>query len=192
MVCPLLLPVLTPHSPDLSNERSLFVRHRLTPLLSLHGTPPVISGHQPAYSRGFLPTALPRSFTSSQNSSQLLSFALASALERGWEKIPPSQRESGTIYAIIGGAGGTLDRDRVEQWGFYERSVSGLYHFVGIELEFEVQRRKGRGKERLYRVGEMGRCGEGEKAVVDALGWKAVGVDGVVFDEFRIEADGCR
>ena len=177
---------------DLRTHRSLFVRHRLTPLLSLHGTHLVISGHQHAYSRGFLPAALHHSFTSAPNSSALSPFAIASTAERGWEKTPAAQREPGTIYAIIGGAGGTLDEDLVEQWGFYEKSVKGRYHFVGLELEFETMRAKERKGVRLYRVGERDRCKEGETAVVDALGWKAVGVEGKVFDEFRIEAEGCR
>ena len=69
---------------------------------------------------------------------------------------------------------------------------SDLYHFVGLELEFETTRATERKEVRLYRVGEEGRCKAGETAVVDALGWKAVGVEGKVFDEFRIEAEGCR
>ncbi|KAK4705390.1 hypothetical protein P7C70_g812, partial [Phenoliferia sp. Uapishka_3] len=171
---------------------SLFVRQRLTPLLSLHGTHLVISGHQHAYSRGFLPAALHRTFTSVTNSSALPPFAVASTAERGWEKTPISQREPGTIYTTIGGAGGTLDEDLVEKWGFYEKSVKGRYHFIGMELKFDTVRLKAKEGVRTYRVGGIGRCKGGGAEVVDVLSWKAVDIEGKVFDEFRIEAEGCR
>lgn len=112
------------------------------------------------------------------------------------------------MYAIVGGAGGSLDEDLVEDWGFYETSVKGKYHFVDVQLEFEAtrreegqgqkgwwRRRKGKGNgsgEKVYRVGDRGRCVVGEVEVLDVLEWKAVGLDRKVFDAFRIEAEGCR
>ena len=105
---------------------------------------------------------------------------------------PGATAEVYVVPASCYRAGGTLDEDLVEQWGFYEKSVKGRYHFVALELEFETMRAKERKDVRLYRVGEQWRCKAGEMAVVDALGWKAVGVEGKVFDEFRIEAEGCR
>lgn len=107
--------------------------------------------------------------------------------------MPEEMREEGTVYAVVGGAGGTLDRDRVEEWGFWE-SGERRFHAVWIVLRFgEV----GRGEvewegkevgERVYKVARRRGC---EEEVVDVLEWKAVGLDGKVFDRFRIEAEGC-
>ncbi|KAK4047189.1 hypothetical protein OIO90_006298 [Microbotryomycetes sp. JL221] len=188
------------------NEWSLFVRHKLTPLLSSHGTHLILSGHQHAYSRGFLPLSLHRSFTLVNSSLNLSKFALATSLERGWEKISNESmtiQEQGTIYVIAGGAGGTLDRDRVEQWGFYERSQTMLHHFGWIGFGFAKSGQSGAvgrvfksGNEfnrerRIYKVGMNRICQLGQHEVTDVLEWQAVSVDGVIFDEFRIEAKGC-
>ncbi|KAM0756183.1 Metallo-dependent phosphatase [Meredithblackwellia eburnea MCA 4105] len=187
---------------------STFVRHRLTPLLSLSDCHLVLSGHSHAYSRGFLPSALIPSFTSPliTNSSQLASMAIASARERGWEKSIHGEREEGTVFVISGGAGGTLDEDKVEEWGFYEKSVSGVYHFGDLVAEFGVDTsstsgtgggvvRDGRAKNaRTYKFGTTG-CREDKKngrAVMDTLDWKAVDLKGKVFDQFRIEVTSCR
>ncbi|KAI5481012.1 Metallo-dependent phosphatase [Pseudohyphozyma bogoriensis] len=173
------------------SEWSIFVRQRLTPLLARAGASLVLSGHQHAYSRGFLPTALHIPFTSAANSSSLPPLAFAAAAERGWQKAAPQQREDGTVYATFGGAGGTLDEDLVENWGFYESSVKGKYHFVSIEMEFGIEekaRRKGR---KVYRLGGGRSCPPDRPLVVDVLEWKALGIDGKVFDEFRMENEGC-
>jgi hypothetical protein len=43
----------------------------------------------------------------------------------------------GTMMAVIGGAGGQLDSEQVEDWGFYETSLLGRHHFVMITLDNE-------------------------------------------------------
>lgn len=179
--------------------RSIYVRHRLTPLLSKHGASLVLSGHQHAYSRGFLPHSLHKAFTSAHTSASLPTLAKATVRERGWEKTsaaPGVIDQDGTVYVIAGGAGGTLDFDRVEDWGFYDASVSGRHHFGWIGLGFaggagETGRvRLGDGAKRVYRFRARRRCADANK-VTDVLEWRAVGLDGKAFDAFRIEADGC-
>lgn len=180
--------------------RSIFVRLRLTPLLSQNGASLVLSGHQHAYSRGFLPHALHRAYTSANSSSTLPPFAVATVAERGWEKSSPVSNtiaEEGTVYVIAGGAGGTLDEDRVEQWGFYERSIRGRYHFGWLGLGFaggpgglgQVEMKEK--AKRVYQVQGLEECARGQ-ALTDVLEWRAVGLDGRMLDSFRIEAQGCR
>lgn len=180
-------------------SRSIFVRLRLTPLLTQHGASMVLSGHQHAYSRGFLPHSLHRAYTSSSNSSTLPPFAVATVSERGWEKSSHTSNtiaEDGTIYVISGGAGGTLDEDRVEQWCFYERSIRRRYHFGWLGLGFasgpggvgqvEMPERA----KRVYAMQGREDCSTGS-SLTDVLEWRAVGVDGRTMDSFRIEAQGC-
>lgn len=100
------------------------------------------------------------------------------------------------MYVICGGAGGTLDKDLVERWGFYERSLPGRYHFGWMGLGFagragdtgrvEMKERAGR----VYRVQGKGGCSKG-RGLTDVLEWRAVGLDGRMLDAFRIEAEGC-
>lgn len=40
---------------------------------------------------------------------------------------------NGVVYAIIGGGGGELDTQRVEDWGFYKVTKS-VHHFVVLDL----------------------------------------------------------
>lgn len=165
------------------SRRSSYVRHRLTPLLTTHHVTLLLSGHSHTYSRGFLPLSLTPSYTTS-----LTPFALAASHERGWEKTPQGESEVGTVYTVIGGAGGTLDEDRVGEWGFWEGGER-RFHFVWMTLRFGVAEGEEREKgERVYRVERRGKC---EEEVRDVLEWKAVGLDGKVFDRFRIEAEGC-
>lgn len=103
------------------------------------------------------------------------------------------------MYVVAGGAGGTLDEDKVEEWGFYEKSKRGRYHFgwVGLGFAGDGQERGhvdvGSETKRVYRVAtkSVEACREGEK-VVDVLEFRAVGVEGRTFDSFRIEGEGCR
>ena len=85
------------------SRRSSYVRHRLTPLLTTHHVTLLLSGHSHTYSRGFLPLSLTPSYTTS-----LTPFALAASHERGWEKTPQGESEVGTVYTVIGGAGGDV------------------------------------------------------------------------------------
>ncbi|KAM0786995.1 hypothetical protein ACM66B_002413 [Microbotryomycetes sp. NB124-2] len=180
---------------------SIFVRQRLTPLLSQHGASLVLSGHQHAYSRGFLPHSLHRAFTFVDSSSDLSPFAQATVRERGWEKSSSKLDtidEEGTVYVIAGGAGGTLDEDKVEDWGFYDASVSGKHHFGWIGLGMSSSRDGGVGSvvtrgraKKVYRVRRRMSCLPGQKHVTDVLEWRAIGLDGKAFDAFRIEAEGC-
>ena len=188
----------------LLGRRSSYVRHRLTPLLSQHHASIVLSGHQHAYSRGFLPAALHRAFAAVTHAGALPALAKAAVRERAWEK---KQRAvggtvalptEGIVYAVFGGAGGTLDEDRVEDWGFYEKSVRGRYHFGWAKLEMgrAVDGVKGRGKgDRGVRIYEQKRERECraavEREVVDRLEWEAVAVEGDVIDRFVVEARAC-
>lgn len=113
----------------------------------------------------------------------------------------------GTVYAVFGGAGGTLDEERVEEWGFYERSVRGRYHFgwVKVEMGGEVGGSggagagagKGKGRKemekgvRVYGQRKARECRSGEREVLDRLEWEAVAVEGDVMDRFVVEARAC-
>ena len=102
------------------------MRQRLTPILVDAKTTLVLSGHSHSYSRGFVPYSFARSFTSERDSKSLAAFAAASVRERSWEKRagPRSTgviEEPGLVTIVYGGAGGTLDTERVEDWGLFER-----------------------------------------------------------------------
>ncbi|GAA6059231.1 hypothetical protein JCM10212_006624 [Sporobolomyces blumeae] len=134
------------------SEWSTFVRHRLTPILVRARCSLVISGHSHAYSRAFLPYTLVDSYTSpstSRDSRSVPPFARSTALERGWEKRTDARRtgivdEPGLVSVVVGGAGGTLDFDRVEEWGLFQegkwgegglgRTDGGNYHFGLVNL----------------------------------------------------------
>ena len=168
--------------------RSVFVRHRLTPLLTRHGAKLVISGHQHAYSRGYLPHSLHRPFTAANSSASLPPSAVATVKERGWERasaVKDTIIAEGTVYVICGGAGGTLDTDKVEDWGFYDASITERYHFGSIRMDFGLRRGKPGTSDRkyLFKAG----C---EKPRVDALEWRAIDLHGQVLDSFVIESSG--
>ena len=95
------------------------------------------------------------------------------------------------MYAVFGGAGGSFDVDRVEQWGFYERSITEQHHFVWIKLVLgQVATTDGR-EGRTYRMARRGECGEDERAVEDELEWSAIGQRRQVLDRFRIVVPSC-
>ncbi|BGP27018.1 hypothetical protein JCM10295v2_005980 [Rhodotorula toruloides] len=132
------------------SEWSSYVRRRLIPLVARSGASLVLSGHSHAYTRGFLPLTLVPSFASASNSSAVPALARAAALERSWER-STSVRErgvvedEGVVLVTFGGAGGTLDEDRVEDWGFMSRSISGVgltsfgafFMFLGVVMLFD-------------------------------------------------------
>lgn len=94
------------------------------------------------------------------------------------------------MYTVFGGAGGSFDLDRVEEWGFYEKSVREVHHFVWISLHLGSAGPEVEQGTRVYTVGRREEC-EGRE-VRDRLRWRAVAVDGKVFDEFWMEVEGCR
>lgn len=168
------------------NEWSSYVRDRLTPLLSEAGATLVLSGHSHVYNRGFLPTNLHRTFTSSRNSSSLPALAKAVSSERSWEKTRKAL--DGTVYVTFGGAGGSFDVERVEDWRFYERTVLEQYHFGWIKLDFDraIPKEEVEKKGRSYRMKGAVECAEGERIGEDQLEWTTVGIGGEILDKFRI------
>ncbi len=44
------------------------------------------------------------------------------------------------MMTVIGGAGGQLDSEQVEDWSFYETSLLGRHHFAMITLDSEGSR----------------------------------------------------
>ncbi|BGP50970.1 hypothetical protein JCM10450v2_006896 [Rhodotorula kratochvilovae] len=159
------------------SQWSSYVRTSLLPLLARAECALVLSGHSHAYTRGFLPYPLVHAFSSARNSSAVAPFASAAARERGWER-SASVRASGAItergllLLTFGGAGGTLDTDRVEDWGFMGVTRSGAHHVGWMALSFagaggaeppsarevdgameRVRSGKGNGATRVYDVG---------------------------------------
>ncbi|GAA6019665.1 hypothetical protein JCM11491_004872 [Sporobolomyces phaffii] len=135
------------------SQWSTFVRHRLVPILVRAKCSLLLSGHSHAYSRGFVPASVVPSFTSrvdGVDSASLPAFAVATVGERSWEKATRARSsgvvdEPGLVTVVFGGAGGTLDRDRVETWGgLFERGKwgppgvdgdgGGNYHFGHLTL----------------------------------------------------------
>ncbi|GAA5917872.1 hypothetical protein JCM6882_003749 [Rhodosporidiobolus microsporus] len=191
------------------SEWSAYVRRSLMPLLAQHGCTLVLSGHSHAYTRGFLPYSLVPSFSAALNSSSLPRLVSSAARSRPWEKDgDPSIDEPGMLLVTFGGAGGTLDSDRVEEWGFMDRSVSGRYHFGWLAasfagsldggesravegLERAMGRRRARGEgPTVYRVKGLEECTR-ERKVRDVVEWRAVGVEGKEVDRVWLVAEGC-
>lgn len=165
------------------------MRHRLTPLLTRHRANLVISGHQHAYSRGYLPHSLQRAFASANSSASLPASASATVKERGWEKASAIQNTivaEGTVFVICGGAGGTLDTDKVEDWGFFDASITEKYHFGFMRIHFNERRKEATKSGRRYLF--KAACDEPD---VDLLEWRAVDLYGQVMDTFTIESEFC-
>ena len=171
-------------------NRSSYVRERLTPLFSEAGATLVLSGHSHAYNRGYLPTTLHRSFTFSPDSSSLLLLSQAVASERSWEKTRAPLE--GTVYVTFGGAGGSFDVERVEDWRFYEKTILQQHHFGWITMSFDRGEAKVEGKgTRIYRMSGAVECAEGERIAEDALEWTAVGIKGDTLDRFEMVTRTC-
>ncbi|KAG0142574.1 hypothetical protein CROQUDRAFT_717597 [Cronartium quercuum f. sp. fusiforme G11] len=211
-----------------------YVRTRFTPhfhatstLTRRYDIPPaslVISGHSHAYSRGFLSNfiAEPHFFDPSGGGSNSIprDTIRAAKAERKKHADHPSdpQKENGVVYVVTGGAGGTLDKERVEDWGFYERSISGSFHFNHVMIDMSAtllsidewgsdwqdgrEKREGFNKEhvRVYRLlGSQLVCAgtnesweSGHYQATDRLIWTSIDPNGKVLDRFVIEADSCR
>lgn len=179
-------------------NRSIYVRTQLTPLLSYHGASLILSGHSHAYSRGFLPAYLHPTFTATLNSTTLPKSVRETAAN--YQHLPHHdydlrQRmvENGTIYTVLGGAGGTLDSDLVEQWGFYEKSDHERHFFGWMTLTFNAPNEEHPGHSeagRVYRL-EGRDCKEVKRPVLDMVEWKAIDLKGHVLDQFRIQVQGC-
>ncbi|GAA5900922.1 metallophosphoesterase family protein [Sporobolomyces salmoneus] len=205
---------------------SLFVRQRLVPILVNAKCTLLLSGHSHSYSRGFLPYSLSPSFTSetqSLNSQSLPSFAVASIKERSWEKRSPSRstgviEEPGLISIVYGGAGGTLDTEKVEDWGLFERGKwdqKGKYHFGMMSLHLagddgaqlgrtftREDGKKGTMKrdwkneaEWIYRAEALEdekTCeSRGQRLVEEWIEWRAVDIDGGTRDRIGIVGTAC-
>ncbi|GAA6056573.1 hypothetical protein NBRC10513_001050 [Rhodotorula toruloides] len=191
------------------SEWSSYVRRCLIPLVARSGASLILSGHSHAYTRGFLPLSLVPSFAAAPNSSAVPALARAAALERSWER-STSVRErgvvedEGVVLITFGGAGGTLDEDRVEDWGFMSRSVSGVHHAGWMAVSFgdtaaskEVDRAmQRRGKKKaptVFRPNPPRRCRGMEELVRDVIEWRSVSVydGGKELDRVFIVAESC-
>jgi len=128
------------------------MRVRWMPLFNRAKVDLVISGHQHAYSRGFLPSdpnlvdVLQRVETGRWKGggdgrpehALMIEEERSSLLDRTGPttyRLGGNGEHRGTMYTIAGGAGGELDMDRVEDWGLYEKSIKGLHHFVVMTME---------------------------------------------------------
>ncbi|GAA5837959.1 hypothetical protein JCM11251_006811 [Rhodosporidiobolus azoricus] len=190
------------------SEWSAYVRRSLMPILAQHGCNLVLSGHSHAYTRGFLPYSLVPAYSSATSSSGLSGSVLAAA--RSASVFPPEGEEAGNkagmLLITFGGAGGSLDSDRVEEWGFMDRSISGRYHFGWLaasfadenreasaarELKQETKRRKREGeRRRVFSSTGAGECAQG-KEVRDVVEWRAIGVEGEEVDRVWLVSTGC-
>lgn len=113
--------------------------------------------------------------------------------------------EEGTVYVIFGGAGGTLDSEQVEDWGFAEVRVTGRYHFAwgtlvmgnGEDATLRLREKErgvkvNGGKLRVYEIRRDVKCEKGKVVVWDSLEWSAIGLEGKVFDRFLMRSEGCQ
>lgn len=198
----------------LLSRRSAYVRTTLVPLLARARCSIILSGHSHAYTRGFLPYSLVPSFAAAPNSTAVSAFAAAAAREKGWERTAEVRergavQDEGMLLVTLGGAGGTLDEDRVEEWGWMGVSRSGVHHGGWIALSFagagaveppsalEVEAalaagRRGEGV-RVYEVDRQRRCSDeaGEVLGRDVFEWRAVGVDGELVDRVFVVSYAC-
>jgi hypothetical protein len=175
------------------------VRDRFVPLFHEHDASLVVSGHQHAYSRGFLPTSLAPVFFSAPSSESVDPETMRAA-RRAVIEDSHDDDERGVTYAIIGGAGGTLDYERVEDWGWMEASITGRHHFVSISLELDVVPENGGSdtsdvpdewhRRRRRRRRGPGGCASGQLKR-DRLYWRAWDLNGREMDKFMLEAETC-
>jgi predicted phosphodiesterase len=128
-----------------------YVRTQLVPILMSGGVDLIISGHQHAYSRGWMSKEVGEELTKddfeiSINKSEKRQRVRLMA--NSWKRSRDLQGNNnfsyfagrprgGTMMAVIGGAGGQLDSEQVEDWGFYKTSLLGRHHFVMITLDNE-------------------------------------------------------
>ncbi|GAA5920793.1 hypothetical protein JCM3775_003952 [Rhodotorula graminis] len=196
------------------SQWSAYVRTTLLPLLARAGCSIVLSGHSHAYTRGFLPYSLVPPFAAAPDSAAVGAFAAAAAREKGWERTAEVRergavQDEGMLLVTLGGAGGTLDADRVEEWGWMGVSRSGVHHGGWIALSFAgagaveppsaldvegalAAGRRGEGV-RVYEVDRARRCSDedGEVLARDVFEWRAVGLDGKSLDRVFLVSHGC-
>ncbi|EFP85162.1 hypothetical protein PGT21_002030 [Puccinia graminis f. sp. tritici] len=114
--------------------------HGLSPLTSRYDIPPasmVISGHSHMYARGMLSNFVAGQYFGETNSAGIpveLKKMARTQNKQVYDPVNP-QMDHGVVYVISGGAGGVLDSERVEEWGFYERTVLGQFHFNHLQLD---------------------------------------------------------
>ncbi|GAA6020805.1 hypothetical protein JCM8202_005450 [Rhodotorula sphaerocarpa] len=201
---------------------SAYVRRRLIPQLSRADCALVLSGHSHAYTRGFVPRTLLPHLAQVDNSSSVSAYAAEELAAKPW--VPPTAAEDrskavtepGLVTVTFGGAGGTLDEDRVEDWRIMDRSVSGRYHFGWLAVSFgggagDAGKDGAAAAEgpvvaaareaafaravspdvRVYHAKRAGPCPAGQRLVTDALEWRAVGLEGDELDRFFLVGDGC-
>jgi hypothetical protein len=156
----------------------------------------IISGHSHSYSRGFLARHLSSQYTSPSLSS---SSALEPSLIQASREIQSTQSKtkiSGTIHTVIGGGGGALDLVKVEDWGFYEKSLNGEFFWVsmnfesGSESEWKDGMKIGGEEVRTYRFGDCP-ITERKKAKWDRIWWSVIGLKGNSLDRMMIEVESC-
>ncbi|KAI8449782.1 Metallo-dependent phosphatase-like protein [Phakopsora pachyrhizi] len=181
----------------------------------------VISGHSHAYSRGYLSNLVSPSYFYPDSSSSIPREVLKTSRMTNknlMNDLNHPQADHGVVYVITGGAGGVLDTERVENWGFYERSIVNKHHFGYMMLDMSEtllsidewgedwrdsrdRRKKFHDhKLRVYKlVGSQLVCKgtndsweSGHYQATDRLIWTTVDVDGKIIDRFIIEADSCR
>ncbi|GAA5992117.1 hypothetical protein JCM10908_001775 [Rhodotorula pacifica] len=204
------------------SQWSSYVRQRLMPRLSEAGCALVLSGHSHAYTRGFIPHDLVPALSRARNSSSLSPETVSRLRSKPWlhavssedQARPLEMAEPGLVVVTFGGAGGSLDRDQVEDWHVMETSISGRYHFGWMSISFagkhgqeaeggavraldqlESESHAGRLREvQVYRAKGMGRkcsTAAGEEQVRDVVEWRAVGIDGKEVDRFFLVGEGC-
>jgi len=114
--------------------------HGLSPMTLRYDIPRasmVISGHSHVYERGMLSNYVAEEYFYSANSGQISYEQKKTARSQNRQEYDPAtpHLEHGVLYVVTGGAGGTLDTERVEEWGFYERTVIQEYHFNHMLLD---------------------------------------------------------
>ncbi|CAF3374646.1 unnamed protein product [Rotaria sp. Silwood1] len=128
-----------------------YVRTQLVPILMSGGVDLIISGHQHAYSRGWISNEMAKELTKDElktNVNNNRHRKRVHLIRNHWERRRNLQGKDnftysvgrlreGTMITVIGGAGGELDSERVEDWGFYETSLTGRYNFAVITLARE-------------------------------------------------------
>lgn len=195
------------------------MRQRLIPQLSLADCALVLSGHSHAYTRGFVPHTLVPDLARARDSRSLPRDTVARLRARPWLHAVSEEddgalnrktrihHEPGLVAVTFGGAGGSLDRDRVEDWHVMDQSLRGRYHFGWMAVSFGGKngQETGGGAVRaldelleedaatvVYHAKRRERCRPGEERVRDVVEWRAVGLDGeTALDRFFLVGEGC-
>ncbi|GAA97188.1 uncharacterized protein L969DRAFT_607201 [Mixia osmundae IAM 14324] len=159
------------------------VRHRLMPHFQgptvAHPASLVISGHSHAYARGTL---------SDDRASSMFALSYSNAT-----RSHDATQQHGTTYTIIGGAGGTLDEDRVEDWHFFDSSIAGQHHFVSLALEHGTEEALPKHAHSVASVQLPSTCSHTQKDadLFDRLHWTAWDLSGRPIDSFVMSAPLC-